>query len=325
MSATLTWYNSGLGTKTNTTVAAYYTDFKTLMDSKSGDANFTWEVQASNLGSSPYYVWLRRKDASNGRILIVTYTGAPAGNNTAIFNGAPATNAIFSAFFPNGTASSPSNLSASSGSISGDDTDCTMAASFGSISNNYGASLQHYYFDCYDGIISLTQNPASTNFFGGAVGLLAVDGADDAHSIVVGGNTISWDAFGTSTWIIYTAAGHAAGSANAYMKSSYASQASDISWYPAWFTPVWSSQTIGVNDILTDTSNTDAWFVPMPLVACKIKGGGFPLKLRQIGFGPQSLGQFSIYNETGPVVKARCLAATTATDTGVPWVTNFKI
>lgn len=333
MSATLTWYNSGLGTKTGTAVGNYFTDYKTLFDSKAADPNFSWEVAASSLAGTPYYLWLRPKSGAVGRILLVCWTTNPAGNNAAILQSTPQTGSsvVYIAYFPNGNAASPSNLTAASGTISGDDTNCTMVSSVGVLATIYAASTVPYYFDSAEGLVLCTQNPASSTCYVNFVGELAVDSNDVAYPLSFGSNATGANAFGGTGLAVYSATGYSAGgSGQVGAKSSYSSQALlPGSIYPTWFPATlpngWNLQSIGVTDILTDTTNTDAWFVSCPLVCCGTKGGGFPLKLRQIAYGPAYLGQFSVYNTTGPVVAARNVQAAISGSNGAPWLTNFKI
>lgn len=122
MSATLTWHASGPATKTGTTQAAFMTDIAAMVSANSGDSNFKWQVASSNDSSAPYYVVLKRKDASAGRVLFVAWTSTPAGFNTAILDQNPSTTAFYVAYFPAGNVDTPSNLTASSGTILGDDT-----------------------------------------------------------------------------------------------------------------------------------------------------------------------------------------------------------
>lgn len=332
MSATLTWYNSGLATKTGTTIATFLTDLKTLIDSKSADSNFTWEVSASSLAGTPYYLWLRPKSGAVGRILIISWTSNPAGNNTAILDGTPVTTMLFMAYFPNGNAASPSNLTAASGSISGDDTDCTKVGSVGTTTTIYGANHQCYYFDSAEGIYLCCQNPGTAAAYMGGAGMLVVDANDVAYAASYGSNGTNQTAFGAAAnGMVYTATGNQAGvGSTPCIKTSYASQAVVSGSYPSWFpayTPngPWGATAIGASDILTDTTNTDAWFVPVPLVMNITKGGGFPIKLRQVAIGPASQGQFTVYNITGPVTAARNISAYTSATAGYPWLVNFKI
>lgn len=325
MSATLTWFSSGLGTKTGTTAILWLTDLKTLIDSKSGDSNFKWEVQASNLGSSPYYLWIRRKDASNGRILVVHYGSAPAGNNAAIFDTAPGTTNVHFAWFPNGSAASPSNLTASSGTISGDDTNCVKAAST-AVATPYGTGLQPYYFDCNEGIVFCTGSPtAATGYWFGA-GDLVVDGADNAYGCTFA-SAQTHASFGTASgtgWADWISTATLSGAAGSYLKTNYGS--TNRCFFSAYKpSGAWATQTVGPNDILTDTANLKSWFVPFYLVATQVKGGGFPIKLRQIALGPVTVGAFSVYQTTGPVVQARAMCSGSTGSSGSPWMTNFKL
>lgn len=329
MSSTLAWYNSGLGTKTGTAVGNFFTDYKTLFDSKAADPNFLWEVAASSLAGTPYYLWLRPKSGAAGRILLISWTSAPAGNNSAILDVAPTTNGVYVAWFPNGTAASPSNLTASSGTISGDDTNCVKVACHAiNLSSIYGGSVQPYYFECEAGIAFCSGNPAATAQYMCAAGDLVVDANDVAYGITIGylGTSMTSFADGSSPALVWSAAAISAGSGAAGMKSNYATQASGVTWFPGFIPSGTLCKTaIGATDVLTDTTNSDAWFIPVQLVANGIKGGGFPIKLRQIAYGPGSQGQFTVYNITGPVVAARNMSSYTTPNTGYPWFVNFKI
>lgn len=328
MSATLTWFNSGLGTKTGTAITNFINDLSTLVVSKAGDANFSWEEAGKNVAGTPYWYLLKRKDASAGRIALINWASAPAGNNVAILEQAPATN-IFMCYFPNGNVDTLSNLTASSGTICGNDTNCIKVCPLPTIGSMYGTNYVPFYFDCYDGIFLGVQNPASSSLYGGFAGELAVDLADNAYGIVgVSGSTQSWSAFAaTSSQTISWAAGDLpAGEGNtALMRSNYGS--ADRNYFPA-FAPSgsWTQQSIGANDILTNTSLSKAFFCPVMLLANQVKGAGIQIKLRQIAWGPINPGQFGVYSETGPVVMARQFCANTAGGTnGSPWVVNEKI
>lgn len=329
MSATLTWYFSGAGTKTGTAIGNYFTDYKNLFDANIANADFTWEVAASSLAGTPYYLWLRRKDGSNGRILLISWSSGPAGNNSAILDTSPTTSQIYLAWFPNGTAASPSNLTASSGSISGDDTNCVKCSPMYTIASAYSTSMLPYYFDCEDGLTFLSGNPGSTQGWYGFVGDLAVDANDVAYGITAGSLSSSIQSFAGSSSppFPFAAAGIAAGATSAgYIKSNYATQASNTAWYQAYMpSSSWASVAISSTDVLSDTANNDVWFVPIQLMASGIKGGGFPIKLRQIAMGPGSSAAFQTYQTSGPVIQARQVNHITAGNTGCPWLVNFKI
>ncbi len=324
MSATLTWYNSGLGTKTGTTVATLISDLVTLINSKSGDANFSWQVASSTTASSPNYVVLKPKSGAAGRILLVAWTSAPAGNNAAILDAAPTTNSLYGAWFPSGNVDTPSNLNASSGTILGDDSSCTKVWAAMSVASVYAASFQPFYFDSAEAVFFGFQNPAVSTLYGGGAGALLVDASDNAYGAVFGGGLTNLNTFGASTSTFsWSTTKPNAGTATPCVRTNYG--APDRVYFAAYApSGAWASSAVGATDILTDTSNAKAWFVPVQLLG-QTKGEGFVLKLRQFGFGPGTTGAFTPYNTTGPVVAARQFNAQTAGGNGFPWFTNFKL
>lgn len=326
MSATLAWQNSGLGAKTGTTVAAAIADIATLVSSKSGDAAFLWAVASSSTAASPNYVVLKRKSGAAGRILIACWTSAPAGNNAAILDAAPTSNALYIAFFPAGNVDTPSNLTASSGTIMGDDTGAVKVSASCAVSFAYAALLQPFYFDSAEAVFFGFQNPAvSTSLCGFGAGYLLVDAADNEYAATVSFGNTALHTFGqTTSGMGWTTTAQVAGTSSApHVRTNYgaAGRAYFGAYAPAG---AWASQATGPTDILTDTSLSRAYFVPFQLLG-QAKGEGFALKLRQIAFGPGTTGAFSAYNTTGPVVAARQFNAATTGGGGFPWFTNFKI
>lgn len=324
MSATLNFASSGLGTKTGTTSATLIDDIVTLVTSKSGDANFKWEVASSNSVTTPLYVVLRRKSGSAGRILLTIWTSAPAGNNVAILDQAPTTNALYGSYFPAGNVSSPSNLAASSGTILGDDTGAVKVWASMSVATIYAASIQPFYFDSDEGCYFAFQNPAAASIYMSGVGALVVDASDNEYNCVVGFGTSSLATFGASgsvmSWAVATAL---AGGNTVCVRTNYG--ASNRTYYIGLApTGTWANVAVSSTDILTNTASSLAYFVPVQLLG-QIKGGGFELKLRQLCWGPGTVGAFTVYNTTGPVVAARQVNAATAGGNGYPWLTNFKV
>lgn len=324
MSATLTWYNSGLGTKTGTTNAALVDDIVTLVNSKSGDSNFKWEVASSNSGSSPLYIVLKRKDASAGRILLVIWSSAPAGNNSAILDAAPNTNNLYGAWFPNGNVDTPSNLTASSGTILGSDTNCVKVWTSMTVSTIYAASFQPFYFDSDEAVAFGFQNPSGTTCYFAAAGELVVDDADSAYGAVMSFATLGASTFGASGGVMpWQATFPNATSSTICLRTNYGS--SNRAYFQG-FAPsgAWAASAVSSTDILTNTATTEVWFVPVPLLG-QTKGEGFVLKLRQIGYGPGTVGAFTVYNTTGPTTVARQFNAATAGGSGFPWFVNSKL
>ena len=199
-SATLTWYNSGLATKTGTTGTTYLQDLKTLMDSKAADPNFSWEVCDSNfVSANTRYVNMRPKSGAAGRILLVNWITAPGVNNPVLLDQSPTIGGgvVYYAYFPNGNTASPSNLT-TAGVVMGNDTGAVKATGGNNDFQFYGTSLQLWYFDSAEALVFGTQNPASGAAWMFGVGALAVDAADDAYgAVMVFGNTQA-NAWGTS-------------------------------------------------------------------------------------------------------------------------------
>jgi hypothetical protein len=325
MSATLSWASSGAGTKTGTAIGNLFADLVTLITSKAGDAAFSWEVASSNTGSTPYQITLKPKDGSAGRILLVAWSSAPAGNNSAILDAAPTTNTFYGAFFPAGNVNTPSNLTSSSGTIMGDDTGAVKVWASMAIATIYGASIVPFYFDSAEACCFAFQNPAAAQCYFAGAGALVVDSSDNAYNAVLSYAGTNVGTFGTagSPSAPWQTAAPLAGAATACLRTNYG--ATNRVYFNAW-SPAgpWASSAVSSTDILTDTSNSKAWFVPVQMLG-QAKGEGFVLKLRQIGFGPGTVGPLTPYNTTGPVVAARQVNLATAGGNGYPWVTNFKI
>jgi len=323
MSATLSWNYSGLGTKTGTAVANLINDIVTLVNSKSGDSNFKWQVASSNNASTPYYVVLKRKDASAGRILLVVWTSAPAGSNSAILDTAPSTNNLYGAWFPSGNVDTPSNLTASSGTILGNDTGAVKVWAGVPLATLYTTSFQPFYFDSDEAVVFGFGHSLSAPYMMGA-GDLVIDAADNAYGAVFsyGSNTVQNFA-STSSPMTYQSAPQNAGNTTVCVRTNYGS--SNRTYYHAWApSSSWASVAISSTDLMSDTANSRVYFVPVQLLG-QTKGEGFVLKLRQIGWGPGTTAAFTPYNTTGPVVAARQFNSLSAGGNGFPWFTNFKL
>lgn len=323
MSATLTWFQAGLGTKTGTTSATLIDDLVTLISSKSGDANFSWQVASSNSVTSPLYIVLKPKSGAAGRILLVNWTSAPAGNNSAILDTAPSTNTLYAAFFPSGNVDTPSNLTASSGTILGNDSAAVKVCQGLAIATVYPASFQPFYFDSAEAVVFGTQNPAaaSSNLIG--AGALLVDASDNAYNATVAfpsANSFGAPS-GTSGW---TVAAQLAGNATASPYRTNYGASNRVYYHAFWPSGTWANVAISATDIMSDTANARVYFVPMQLLGVT-KGEGFVLKVRQIALGPGTTAAFTPYNTTGPVVAARQFNGATAGGNGCPWMTNFKL
>jgi hypothetical protein len=330
MSATLQWHSSGLGVKTGTARANFINDLATLFNANLSDSNFSWKVASVSTAGNPNYIVIKRKDGSDGRILIVAYTSAPAGSHTVLFDvsaGAIATTAPYVAWFPSGNTDTPSNLTASSGTILGNDANAVKVSPGGVFTTTYAASIQHFYFDSAEAVWFCQQNPSSGSLFMFGAGDLLIDSADNAYGATIGfaGSALgNWGSGGGSSVMAHTTNVVQAGSISDNMiRTNYSS--SNRVYFHAWVVSgTWGGVPVSSTDILTDTAANRAYFVPMQLLG-QSKGEGFVLKHRQIAIGPGTVGPFQVYQTTGPTVQARQINARTLGAVGAPWLVNFKI
>jgi hypothetical protein len=325
MSATLTWANSGLATKTGTAIGDMFADMLAMFNANAANGAFSWEVASSQVAANPYYIVLKRKDASVGRILIIAWTTAPGFSflNPAILDTNPTTNRLFVSYHPAGNVDTPSNLASTTGAVLGDDTDCAGLASGPATGTAYGASFQPFYFDCYDGVFVGFQNPAAATQYLCGAGALVVDGADDAYPAAIGFINSLGGAFGgTATMIAWTTTAQSRGSnGGTWVRIGGVNR-----WMTQAFTASgpWGNAAPGSTNVLEDSGASKRWFVPMVLMG-QNKGGGFAVKYRQFGYSAGASSAFKTFDLTGPVVAAIQFNAATSGGNGFPWFTNFKI
>lgn len=326
MATTLTWINSTLGTKTGTGNANLISDLAALIASYSGNAAFNWKVASFSTAANPYYIALKRKDGSPGRILIFLANAAmsAANINPTLFGAVSlAAGNFWGAYFPAGNVDVPTNLNANSGTIFGDDSNAVKVSAQLGVSTVYTANMQPYYADCEAGVFICFQNPAAVAIYGLFMGDLVVDTADNAYACSGSFANSSFAGLGSSSAVmLWTPAATVPGqSTNARVVVNYLGNS--IPYYQAYsYSGSFGAQT-GASDILLDDTNAAAYFVPLQLVGAR-KGEGVVLKLRQIGVGPGQTSPFTKYNTTGPVTAAIALNAASS-NAGNPWVTNFKL
>lgn len=333
MSATLTWKTAGpYATNTAATAIGLLTDFKALMDSNAANPDYLWEVCSSSLASTPIYLTLRRKDASAGRILIIAWTSAPAGNNSAILDTAPNANNLYMCYFPSGNVSTPSNLTASSGTVMGDDTNCVKAAcigqTFATIYSN--ATFRVSYVESNEAVFLLTQaNTGAAPVYGGGAGELLVDGSDVTYGAVIGPGTGSFNAMGAATttnsmvWSVNAVVGGAT-NPNIHTNQGVANRSMFLAWTPS---ATWTSQVPGLAvDPTRDATNGVAFFFGVPVLGNVMPKSGTGIKLRQMAFGQACASAWQTVNSTGPVTQAVApYPFSPTTQQATLWLTNFKI
>lgn len=321
----ITWASSGLGTKTAATLAALFSDTVTLINAASPGAEFSWQVASSNFASGPYYIVLKRKNGSAGRILVVSWLTAPAGNNPSLLGQAPSNNGVYWAYFPAGSVDTPSNLTAASGAVLGDDTGSTQVSGGTAGTTYYMTNYRPFYFDSEAGVVFGSQDPANNTFcYMSGAGDLVVDTADDvAHATAFASSNSSTN-YGTATACIqWTAAGPLAGSGTHAVRVVIGGVRRTL--YQAYtYTGNWAAQSVGPADMLSETATSRRYYSPIALVGT-VKGEGPAFKLRQIGLGSGSVGPFEAYSVSGPAVASRQFSASTAGSNGSPWMLNIKV
>jgi hypothetical protein len=230
------------------------------------------------------------------------------------------------AWFPNGNVDSPSNLTAASGTILGDDTGVVKVSLNLTVATMYAANVQWYVFDSGtdEGLVLGSQNPSASNIFCFGAGKLLVDANDDAHDCTFASS--AWNSFGSAPvwdWVSIATTVNAGSTSTPHIRTNYG--ATDRLFFAPWQPTGWATQPSGGgNEILVNTSTNKAYFVPKQLTGRTV-GVGIPLKLRQIAHGPASSAAFAIYNISGPTLAATQFCARTTGDSNAPWFTQFKL
>jgi hypothetical protein len=311
-SATVTWAYS-TAAKTGTAIANLIDDIVSAVNAAAGDANFKWEVASSNNASTPYYVVLKRKSGAAGRILLVCWTSSPAGANAAILEATPQTNSVWMAYFPAGNADTPSNLTASSGTIMGDDTGAVKVVGIGAVGTIYASNVAPTVYAHDDGVLLILQTAASDDDVVDGVG------AGAAQSFAtLGRQSVSAPVLPAD--LVPVAAGQTATSAAASVFR--ANRVGDAAHALAYSMASNFHSSTGSN-VLYDPSPGRAWFIPIPLVSYQI-GMGLQLKLRQVALGPPTSSALAVYN-TVDASPAAIQPNTNTSGSTSPWLCNFKV
>ena len=331
MSATLTWFNSGLFTKSSTgaTTTLVFTDLNSMFTAKAGDSAFSWQVASANTSSNPFYIVLKPKAGGDGRILIAAWSSAST-YNTAILDQAPQIDTVYMTYFPNGNTDTPAALSlnpatTSAPTILGNDTSVvkfSAGISCGNLYNTTTGTQQLWYMDSAEALVIGSQNPSGTvsPIYAIGAGYLLVDSSDTTYpaSFTSPGVTNFGNMIGFAPW---QASAITSGSSSILSGIKAHFNGSNKTYYQA-FHASWPGQSSSLS-VLENTATSQAWFVPVSLLG-HTKGEGIVLKLRQIGLGPASTTQFATYS-TGVGLQARHFSCYTGGNSSAPWFTNFKI
>jgi hypothetical protein len=334
MATLLTWLNSGLLTSTaGASAAAFIQDVVSVFALNASNPDYKWQVAASNSATSPFWATIKRKDGSPGRILMLSFGANPASINPTIIDSTNLNTNIFICWFPNGNVDSPSNLTATSGVIMGNDSDATKASFFGNVStlSVQNANSRHFYFESNEAIWYGVHNPSTQLTFICGAGAILVDLNGVAYNGVFGqqndqvGNAASQ--FGNACQWTATAVSVGLPTAPGCVRTNYGS--SNRAYFSLIGSPTWARSVLGPGDILSDQPNSRVYFSPIQLVG-QVKGDGFPLRLRQVSLGPATTSAFQAYSTTGPVIAARQFNGNSTGNNatsgyGHPWMTNFDV
>lgn len=326
MSSTLTWRRTSAA-KTGTAIANLIDDIVSAVNAVSSDADYKWQVASSNNASTPYYVVLKRKNGDPGRVLIVHWSSSPAGNNSAILDATPSNTQVHMAYFPAGNADSPSNLTASSGTILGDDTGCTKVIPFGPVlSTLYGTNIYPVVWDSEEAVHFTFQNSGNANAYWAAAGGIYVNASDDAvFGVASSSATINNFGASSTTQPAYStsapsAGGNASTTANVCMRAIVGG-ANVIYYFAYGMNGGWHQLTS--NNPMLNSGLNRAWFEPI-LLLCRDPGIGKNLKLRQFALGVPVTGSFGEYNSS-TLTPAAINANGNSGSTTSPWFCNFKV
>lgn len=306
--ATLTWSTNYGDSNAQSTFAATALGALQLLNqyftALAAFSDVPWQVCSFNDSVAPYYLTLKRKTGSAGRILFVVPTSNPGTTyNPQLGNLSWSNSNMRIAFFPSATSDTPANILATSGDVF---TNPAGGSGLGpSFATTTGANVFTAWV-CEDGIaFRYGPKTASTSTLV-IVGDLLEDGVGNQApiSIAVSSGDLA-------------AAPIASPSATSTGGLTLLSGASIH--FGAGLTP---PSTIG--NYMRDSGPKSAWFHPRSMCSFQLPlGETMKYKLRQIAYGPTPLASYETLTDTGAVIKA--ISIFPGTTTGHPWLTNFKV
>lgn len=307
--ATLTWSAPHGDSNLQSTFAATNRGAIQLMNqyftALAAFGDFPWEVCSYEGTTAPWYVTLKRKTGTAGRIIFVAVTSAPGTTYNPQFGTLNwSTAGVRAAFFPLATSDTPANILATSGDVF---TNPSGGSGLGpNLPMTTGTNLLNC-FACEDGLFMKYGAAAATsNVF--IVGDMMEDdtGAQAPISLMVGGAG-SLDGISPS-------ASPSIGTVGGFTIQSGVL----IHLGTGWSAP----SSIGV--YLRDLGPKESWFLPRSLCSFLLPlGQSMKYKLRQIAYGPTPLAAYEQLTDTGSVLKA--ISTYPTATTGYPWLTNFKV
>lgn len=267
-------------------------------------ADFPWTVCSFEGTTAPWFVTLKRKDLSPGRIVFIGVTTAPGTTyNPQLGNLNWNTTGIRAAFFPSATSDTPANILSLSGDVFTNPGSCRGLGPTTPMITGANLLTAHANED----MLWVRYGTATTTTDVFIVGDTLEDdaGNKDSASFSFSGGVL--DGVTPTTSIAAATRGGIAlfSGISTHFGSGY-SIPSNLSTYQR------------------DNGTKQSWFYPR--VVCNV---GLPLgqamkyKLRQIAFGPIPLAGYETLTDTGAVLKA--ISTYPLATLGYAWLTNFKV
>ena len=268
--------------------------------------DFPWEVCSFEGTTAPWFVTLKRKNGTPGRIIFIGVSVAPNTTyNPQLGNLSWSPVSVRAAFFPLATSDIPANILATSGDVftnPGGGSGLGPGTAMTTGSNLLGCSA------CEDGIF-LRYGTASNTTTAFIVGDLLEDDAGNQEpiSIAASAGDLAGGMSSPSTSPTVTITG------GFTLRSG-----STVHFGAGWTAPT------GLPAYLRDNGAKLSWFLPRSLCCYSLPlGQAMKYKLRQIAHGPTPLAANEALTDTGAVLKAVSTAPNT--NPGLPWLTNFKV
>lgn len=309
MAATVTWSASNGESNLQSTFAATNQGAIQLMNeyftALAAFGDFPWQVCSFEGTTAPWFVTLKRKDGSPGRIIFVAVSSAPGTTYNPQFGtyAWPAAS-IRAAYFRDATSDTPSNILATSGDVFTNPTN----------RSGMGATL------------SMTVGATKLAAWGCAAGiyLVAASGGGAVTAAVAVGDFLE-DDVGTEypascLWLNGTMDNVPPSAAPAASTSGIHTILSEVAHH---FGAGYTAPT-ALSSFQRDASGKRSWFYPRGLGSYTVQlGSAMKYKLRQIAYGPTPLGSYEQEFNLGGTLNA--ISTHPGTQPGYAWLVNFKV
>jgi hypothetical protein len=265
-------------------------------------ADFPWEVCSFQGTTAPWFVTLKRKNGSPGRIVFIGVTSAPGTTynpqlGTVNWNAA----SVRCGYFPNATSDTPANILSTSGDVFSSPAGTTGLSPY-NISLLGAFTLKSH--ACEDGVFLQIKNGTAVSAVL-VVGAMIEDDLEAEDSIAA--FITSLDAMTPNITLSLSTQG-------AFRMSAGATVQLGTGLIP---------QT-NLQDRMRDNGPKLAAFYPRSLAGLWLPYNQIlKYKFRQIAYGPLPIAGYETLTDTGSVLRAISTAPTAAA--GQPWLTNFKV